>query len=115
MEPIYEIKENTLIVSLCGEIDHHVAGKIREDIDGEMKLYKAENLIMNFADVTFMDSSGVGMVLGRHKKIKEMGGKLTICGCDRYVKRILYMSGVFTLIGYAENPEAALKGGILNE
>ncbi len=85
-----------------GEIDHHVAEKIRNDIDDEIKLYETKNLIMDFSKVTFMDSSGVGVVLGRYKKVGELGGTVTIRNADRLVKQILDMSGIFSLMKYEE-------------
>lgn len=102
MDTIFYIKGDTLVVCLSGEIDHHVAEKIRNDIDDEIKLYETKNLIMDFSKVTFMDSSGVGVVLGRYKKVGELGGTVTIRNADRLVKQILDMSGIFSLMKYEE-------------
>ena len=70
--------------------------------DDEIKLYETKNLIMDFSKVTFMDSSGVGVVLGRYKKVGELGGTVTIRNADRLVKQILDMSGIFSLMKYEE-------------
>ena len=102
MDTIFYIKGDTLVVCLSGEIDHHVAEKIRNDIDDEIKLYETKNLIMDFSKVTFMDSSGVGVVLGRYKKVGERGGTVTIRNADRLVRQILDMSGIFSLMKYDE-------------
>lgn len=102
MDTIFYIKGDTLVVCLSGEIDHHVAEKIRNDIDDEIKLYETKNLIMDFSKVTFMDSSGIGVVLGRYKKVGERGGTVTIRNADRLVKQILDMSGIFSLMKYEE-------------
>lgn len=102
MDTIFYIKGDTLVVCLSGEIDHHVAEKIRNDIDDEIKLYETKNLIMDFSKVTFMDSSGVGVVLGRYKKVGERGGTVTIRNADRLVRQILDMSGIFSLMKYEE-------------
>lgn len=109
METIFEIKDSILIAKLSGEIDHHRTEKIRQDIDETMATYKANNLIFDFSEVTFMDSSGVGMVLGRYKKINQLPGKVVICGEDEYVRRILFMSGVFTLVDYTVSKEHAME------
>lgn len=105
MDTIFYLMGNTLVADLSGEIDHHVAEKIRNDIDDEIRLYGTKNLILDFSKVTFMDSSGVGVVLGRYKKIKELGGKVTIRNADRLVKQILDISGVFSLMDYEETEE----------
>lgn len=105
MDTIFYLKGNTLVAGLSGEIDHHIAEKIRNDIDDEIRLYGTKNLILDFSKVTFMDSSGVGVVLGRYKKLKELGGTVTIRNADRLVKQILDISGVFSLMDYEETEE----------
>ena len=102
METIFYVNNQTLIAALSGEIDHHVCEKLRKDIDDEMKIYGAKNLIFDFSDVTFMDSSGIGVVLGRYKKVNQLGGHVIIRNASHIVKRILDMSGVFTLMAYED-------------
>ena len=102
MEIIFYVEEDTLIAELSGEIDHHVAAKLREDIDGQMALCSTKDLVFDFRHVDFMDSSGIGMVLGRYKKVHEKGGRVKIRNAGRLVKQILDMSGVFTLMEYEE-------------
>ncbi|MCI5688344.1 anti-sigma F factor antagonist [Anaerovoracaceae bacterium 42-11] len=105
MDTMFHLKDSTLVAELCGEIDHHVCDKIREDIDKELELYEINHLIFDFSDVTFMDSSGIGVVLGRYKKLKKIGGTVTIRNASRLVKQILDMSGIFTLMEYEEEEE----------
>lgn len=105
MEINFYMTGDTLVASLSGEIDHYSAEKIRTDIDEEMRLYHATNLIIDFTEVTFMDSSGVGMVLGRYNKVKELGGKVVLRNASRLVKQILDMAGVFTLMKYKEEEQ----------
>ena len=102
MEVNYSVKENTLIVCLAGEIDHHVAEKLRKDIDGEIDFYQTKDLIFDFSGVEFMDSSGIGVVFGRYKKVSALGGSVKIHNACRLVKRILAMAGVFSLIDYED-------------
>lgn len=107
MEINFFMCDDTLIVELSGEIDHHVAGTLRKDIDEELEIYHAQNLIFDFSNVSFMDSSGIGMVLGRYKKVNAGGGTVMIRNASRLIKQILDLSGVFTLIEY-EDGEAHL-------
>jgi len=102
MEANYLVKENTLIVCLAGEIDHHVAEKLRKDIDGEIDFYRTKDLIFDFSEVEFMDSSGIGVVFGRYKKISGSGGTVKIRNASKLVKQILGMAGVFTLMDYED-------------
>lgn len=108
MEIIYEISGSSLVAGLFGEMDHHGAEKIRNDIDGMLENYGAKNLVMDFSRVTFMDSSGIGIVLGRYKKRKADGGRLVIVGCELKIRNILNMAGVFSLIEYMDTKEEAL-------
>ena len=103
METIFCLNENTLIVELAGELDHHVAARIRKDIDAEIEFYGAKHLIFDFSQVSFMDSSGIGMVFGRYKKIHAGGGTVSIRHASRLVKQILDLSGVFTLMMYEDD------------
>lgn len=105
MEINFCVKGSTLVVGLSGEIDHHVCDKIRKDIDDEISLYQTRHLIFDFSRVTFMDSSGIGMVLGRYKKLRELGGSVTIRNANRLIRQILDMSGIFTLMHYEEEEE----------
>ena len=97
MDTIFYLQNDTLVATLSGEIDHHVADGIRKDIDDEMQLYEVKNLVFDFSDVTFMDSSGIGVVLGRYKKVRSMGGTVVIKGAGSLVRQILEMSGIFSL------------------
>lgn len=88
----------TLVVKLTGEIDQSCAGAIREDIDRELKQVSIRNLILDFAEVSFMDSSGIGMILGRYKEIKMRGGKTMIIRTNPQVDRVLELSGLKKII-----------------
>lgn len=88
----------TLVVKLSGEIDQSCAGTIREKIDRELKQISIRNLILDFAEVSFMDSSGIGMILGRYKEIKLRGGKTMIIRTQPQVDRVLELSGLKKII-----------------
>ena len=68
MEIIFDVIKETLIAELIGEVDHNEASKARERVDKALDNYKAKYLVFDFSKVTFMDSSGIGMVLGRYRK-----------------------------------------------
>ena len=88
-----------LIAALAGEIDHHNSKQIREAIDAELERGGYKLLTFDLESVSFMDSSGLGVVLGRYKLLKERGGSMRIRGASRPVGRILKMAGVYALLG----------------
>lgn len=89
---------STLVAKLSGELDQHWAGEVREQIDREIQLYNIQNLVFDFANVTFMDSSGIGMIVGRYKKIQARGGKTLIIRIQPQVDKILEISGLKKLL-----------------
>ena len=113
MEIIFEVHEAVMTARLFGELDHHAAAEIRETIDCSLKQYEMRDLVFDFATVTYMDSSGIGVVLGRYRKLSEAGGSVAIAACTKSVRTILNLAGVFSLMPYAETKEEAvalLKG-----
>lgn len=102
MQISFQKTDNILIASACGELDHHSAAAVREGIDKTMERFRCKHLILDFENVTFMDSSGIGVVLGRYKKVKNGDGILYLAGCSDYVKKILSMAGLFTIITHQE-------------
>lgn len=89
---------NLLIVQVAGELDHHYADEIRMRIDAEIMKPPIRNILFDFNRLSFMDSSGIGMIMGRYKKIKALGGKAWIICNNPNATRILEMSGVFKFI-----------------
>ena len=109
MEIIYEISGNVLVAELFGEMDHHGAEKVRRDIDEMMAEYEARHLIFDFSRVTFMDSAGIGIVLGRYKRLKAAGGTVVITQCSPRIQTILNMAGVFSIMKYTDTKKEALE------
>ncbi len=98
MEMTLRKEKDILIVTLCGEIDHHEASAIRTEIDNLIFDERPSEVIFDFSNVRFMDSSGIGLVLGRHRIIKELGGKASVCGTPGHILKIFKMSGVDKII-----------------
>ena len=96
VEIIHEKSVMTAVIT--GEIDHHVAADIRMAIDGELGRTTPEQLTFDMKGVTFMDSSGVGLILGRARTMKEWGGKVRIADPSERAGKILKLSGLGGLI-----------------
>ncbi len=93
-----EYDEGILIINISGDIDHHSAKPLREEIDTSIYLYRASTVILDLSGVEFMDSSGLGLILGRYTKINDLGGKLIIANPDDSVQKILSLAGTEKLI-----------------
>ena len=89
-----EYKQNKLVVMLDGEIDHHTASLIRMGIDDAILKKRPDMLILDFGGVTFMDSSGIGLVMGRYKLMKTIGGKITVQNLSPSAYRVMKLAGL---------------------
>ncbi|HPF53148.1 MAG TPA: anti-sigma factor antagonist [Eubacteriales bacterium] len=87
-----------LSVRLVGELDHHSADKARVMMDTMLHDLSVRELVMDFSDVSFMDSAGLGTILGRYRKLALRGGKLTVTGVSDSIDRIFRMSGLYALV-----------------
>lgn len=91
------LKGNELTVYLTGEIDHHSARKIREMTDSMIQQSQPGMLRLNFSGVSFMDSSGIGLIMGRYRMMKLYGGELRVINVPPGLRRIMEMSGLGSL------------------
>ncbi len=89
-----EYASGTLVAKIRGEIDHHTSGELREVLDKELMEKSIKNLVLDFNDVSFMDSSGIGVIVGRYKKIDALGGQIMIIRAKPQVDKILELSGI---------------------
>ena len=102
---------NVLVVSLIGELDHHSAEEVRVKIDDRISRENIRKLVLDFSGVTFMNSSGIGVIIGRYKKISMRSGEVNIISVSKSIKRVFELSGIFKIIKYYENLDEALKVG----
>ena len=79
---------------LSGEIDHHTAKGMREEIDGCAVRQKPLKLVLDFREVSFMDSAGIGLVMGRYRLMQELGGELRVTGVPSHIKKVMRLSGL---------------------
>lgn len=94
----YKESIRTLIINFDGEIDHHSCNEIAMLADNAIKKYLPQKLIFDFKNVNFMDSAGIGMVIGRYKQLMRFGGKAEIVNINDNIKRIFSMVGIFKII-----------------
>ena len=86
-----------LTALLSGEIDHHSAGKIRDEIDTAIEHHRPKFLVLDFGGVSFMDSSGIGLVMGRYKLMKSLGGTVCVENTPKPLRKVMKLSGLYDL------------------
>lgn len=98
--PVYitQPDEATLLAKITGEIDHHTARWLRMDIDTAIQDKEPKKLLMDFSGVSFMDSSGVGLVMGRHKNMRERGGRVELKNMPDYIEKVMSLAGMDKLL-----------------
>lgn len=100
---------DVLIIRLAGELDHHTAEQVRRAIESEFSKGIYEHLVFNMADLDFMDSSGLGVILGRYKMVSERGGKMTLCNMRPSIHRLMEMSGMFRILSIYDDERSAIS------
>lgn len=93
-----DIDESSVTVYLSGEIDHHNAAELRKEIDSAVERAYPQVLILDFGAVSFMDSSGIGLVMGRYKLMKNLSGRVVIENAPGFIKKVMKMAGIEKLI-----------------
>lgn len=87
-----------LTIQLIGELDHHSAERTRILMDTMLHDVSVRELMLDMSEVTFMDSAGLGVILGRYRTLNLRGGKLIVSGVSASIDRIFKMSGLYALI-----------------
>ena len=98
MEVVTKLIYDNLIVKLIGELDECTADYTRRTIDMEIARCNINCVTFDLQDLSFMDSTGIGVLLGRYKIIKKLGGVVQIRGCNNHIDKVLSMSGIFRIM-----------------
>jgi len=101
----YQVSENCLTIYLPNELDHHNAELIRREADRQIERKHIKYVIFDFADTNFMDSSGIGVIMGRYKKVSLIGGEVWAMNANERVRKILVMSGVTKIMQIYEEEQ----------
>lgn len=105
----FEIVNKCLVIKLMEELDHHNALTIREQSDKLISGKNIKDIVFDFTGSDFMDSSGIGVIMGRYKKIIFTGGKVAVTGVNQSVDRIFRLSGLYKIIHKFNTIEDAVK------
>lgn len=98
MEIRTEEKNRYLMVHIKGELDHHTAEEIREKIDKTYSRTSCKDIVFDFEQMEFMDSSGIGVIIGRYKNAKKQGGHVFVANMSESIQRIFNISGLHKII-----------------
>lgn len=104
-----ELVGNVLLVSVAGELDLETAPRLRTLVDARLSHTGARHLLLDMADVSFLDSSGLGAILGRYRTISAAGGSMGIAAARTGVKRVLRLSGVTQIVRMYASRDTGLR------
>lgn len=105
----YDVVDRCLVIRLQDELDHHSANIIREKSDYMIDKRHIKNIIFDFSEASFMDSSGIGVIMGRYKRVIFTGGIVAVSNVNTTVDRIFRLSGLYKIIKQYTSTEEALK------
>lgn len=94
----FDFNDGVLRVAIVGEINHHNAVFVRQEIDEKILELCPKNLVLDLADVPFMDSSGLGLIMGRYQRMQELGGTLTVANPSAGHQKIFKLAGLNKLV-----------------
>lgn len=105
----FEVVNRCLVIRLNRELDHHSALSLREKSDKLIDKGNIKNIIFDFTESGFMDSSGIGVIMGRYKRVIFTGGKVAVTNVNETVDRIFRISGLYKIINRYESIKEAIK------
>ena len=112
METLLEYKEDTMIVRLAGELDQHYASHLRTDIDSQVAHRGIHKIVFDFSNIGFMDSSGIGVIMGRYRLMQSVSGKVCAVGISPRLDKLIEISGIKRILTvYADEQSALRKEG----
>ncbi len=98
MKAIFDDNKTNVVIKLCGELDEYGASSIKADIDNYIARHHARAYIIDMQDVPFVDSTGLGFLLGRYKKIRQNHAELIVSHVCPQVDKVFKTAGVYTFV-----------------
>ena len=105
MEVKITVNKNTLIAAPAGEIDHHSAAAVRKQIYDAYEESRCTDIVFDMNRVEFMDSSGIGLVIGRFKSMQEINGKIIVQNPPYHIKKVMKLAGIDKIAKITNNLE----------
>lgn len=98
-----------LVVRLSGDLDHHAVEMLRDEIEISLEATHYRGLVLSFEGIDFMDSSGLGLVLGRYRTLSARNSRMAICKVNTNLGKIFELSGIYKIIPVYDTEDAALR------
>ena len=98
MKNVIMLEGDKMVIRVGEDLDHHVTKELKENIDTMVDKGIVRNIAFNFSTTGFMDSAGIGLIMGRYKKISPLGGEISIVGTNPAIERIIRISGIHKII-----------------
>ena len=108
MDLKFKRKNKTLIILVAGEIDHHSSKELRSKTESALEQMGGRNIIFGFQEVTFMDSAGIGVMIGRYKQVQSLGGRIAIACPNEKIEEMIQLSGLSRLLPTFVSLDAAI-------
>lgn len=105
----YEVIQNCLVIYISNDLDHHTVTLLRDYSDRLIEAGNIRHIVFDFTDVDFMDSSGIGLIMGRYKKVMFLGGKAAVSHVGEMVNRIFGLSGLYKIIEKYDTAKDAVE------
>lgn len=98
MKQNYELEDGQLVIRIPQELDHHQAERLKQEADLMIESCQVKKLVFDFSETQFMDSSGIGMIIGRCRNMSYYGGEVTARNLNERLQKIFVVSGLHKLI-----------------
>ena len=99
-----------LVIPMPRELDHHSSGRVQDNLEMMLAGRGIRKVILDFSDTEFMDSAGIGMVLGKYRRVKAFGGQIAVSGANDRIMRIMQMSGICQIVPFYATTHQAVSG-----
>lgn len=90
----FYLKNNTVFIRLIGEMDQDTVGNLRDKLIDLIKKHNIKHVVFNLGKLDFMDSTGIGIIIGRYNQLRSIGGRVVLCNISRNVEKIILLSGL---------------------
>lgn len=91
-------RQDYSVAHLNGELDHHSASFVRNELEKAIREHKNANLVLDLKNLRFMDSSGLGVILGRYKQLKSQGNTMYIRNANKQIEKVFSVSGLYSIV-----------------
>ena len=104
----YYIRQNIVFIRIYGELDQDTVGQVKNKIIEVIDKYNIKSVVFNLYELEFMDSTGIGMIIGRYNQIKKKGGKIILCSLNKQIQKIVMLSGLSRICEIKNSEEESL-------